>query len=345
MSGRIGSAILACGLVAGALGCGGSDPSPAKPTLPVRETVEVTEREGPPPPPASAEVRRGEKLIAEGDPVAAQRVLEDALQAHSDDPRAHFDLGMAFEMQGKVPKAEHHYRQAVALSPDFGEALNNLGLLLLETERPDESIEVLRRAVDARADLADAWTNLALALEATGQRPEAVKAWRRAAELAPDDPSVRANHGLAELAIGQREEAKATLRAGLRVAEGNAAALQAIGNGLRRVGDFDRAVTAMRAAIEAKEAGATPALLAELALAEHAAGDRAGAEASLAEALELDPEYATAHYVLGSLLAGRGAYREAIEHLRTVLELEPEGPHAAAAEERLKAARRALEKK
>lgn len=335
---RPASLVLLSGVVALA-GCG-SEPG-SRQTLPESQTVEVTPREVPPPPPASTEVKRGEQLLTAGDPVAAQRAFESAIEADPEDPRAHLDLGIALEMQGDMPGAERSYRRAVALDPDFGEALNNLGLVLLQTRRPVEAVAILERAVGARPQLGDAWVNLALAMEATDRQDEAVDAWKRASELAPRDATVRANLGLAQLAAGDSAAAKETLRAALPLAKNDAAALQAIGNGLRRTGDFEGAVRAMRGAIEAHEGGPTPALLAELALAENAAGQSEAAEATLARALELDPDYATGHYLLAGLLASREAYDEAIEHYRAVIRIDPRGPHADKAKERLRAARKA----
>jgi tetratricopeptide (TPR) repeat protein len=83
----------------------------------------------------------------------------------------------------------------------------------------------------------------------------------------------------------------------------------------------------------------TPALLSELALAYRANDDRAGAERALNRALEIDARYATAHYLLGNLLAGRGAFPEAIRHYERYLALEPNGELASRARERLREAR------
>jgi eukaryotic-like serine/threonine-protein kinase len=326
-------------VTAGGLGCGGQ--APARGTTPEGGQVELPPDDAPAAPPASETVRRGEALLAQGDVAGARAAFEEAIAADPRDARAHLNLGIVLEMTDEPAGAERAYRTAIEVRPDFGEALNNLGLLLLETGRAAEARGPLEQAVEAAPHLADAWVNLALTREVSGDPEGAVKAWRRAAELEPADPTVRANLGLAQLAMGDGPGALATLRAALSVARGHAAALSAIGSGLRRAGDPEAAVEAMAGAIDAHDGGPTPALLAELGLAQHAAGQGDAAEATLRRALELDPAYAMGHFLLASMLAGRGAYDGAIEHFEAVLRHEPKGPQAEKARARLEAARRA----
>lgn len=291
-------------------------------------------------PPASPAVAEAEGLLVEGKGAEAQAVLEAAIAEAPDDLRAHLDLGLAFELQGQPGPAEAAYRRALEIDGTFPEALNNLGLLLREEGRQDEAVEVLRRAIDARADFASAYVNLALALEEAGRLPEALEVYRRAVQVAPRDPMTRVNFGLALIAAGDEANAAIELRRGLNVARGNAAALSAAGSGLRRVGEADVAVRALGLAIEAYGEATAP-LLSELALAQRAAGDRPTARTTLGQAIELDPDYAPSHYLLGNMLAGDGDYAEAITHYRRYLALEPDGPLADRARERIRAARQA----
>jgi len=291
--------------------------------------------------PATETVARGERTLAEGDLDGAQALFEEAIAEDDEDPRAHLDLGLVFELRNQYEAAEREYRRALAIDGDFVEAINNLGLLLRDLERTDEAIQLLSRAVDLRADFGEAWLNLGMAHEESGDASAAREAYRRATQLLPRDPMPRMNLGLLLLQAGETDQAAIELRRALPLARGNAAALQAIGNGLRRLGEAGGAVRAMSEAVEAMEGGPTPALLAELALAHRANDDREAAEAALARALAIDADYATGHFLLGSMMAARGAYAEAIEHLEATLRLEPRGPHAERARAHLEAARAA----
>lgn len=293
--------------------------------------------------PASDEVRRGETQLAAGDVAAAQQTFEAAVARDADDARAHLDLALVLELQNDYAAAEAHYREALRVDPDFVEALNNLGLLLRDRERADEAVPMLQHAVELRADFGEAWLNLALSLQDSGDIRQAIEAYRRAVRLLPQDATARANLGLALLEDeqeGSAAQAAIELRRALPLARGDVATLLAIGNGLRRAGEAEGAVRAMEMAVEDSEPP-TAALLAELALARRAAGDREGAERDLGRALSLDADFATGHYLLGSLQAARGAYAEAITHFQAYLRLEPSGTYAERVRAHLAAARRA----
>ncbi len=289
---------------------------------------------------ASELVARGEAALSRGELEEATAIFREAVAADPQDPRAQLDLGLALELANDYDGAEAAYRAAIAIDPDFAEALNNLGLLLRDQERGSEAVPVLRRAVELEPGMAEGWMNLALALEESGDDRGAEEAYRQAVQLTPNDPMVRANLGLLLLRNGEESAAALELRRGLQHARGNPAALQAIGNGLRRAGHPDGAARAMEMLVDTME-DPTPAVLAELALAQRAGGDRAAAEQTLERALRREPTYATAHYLLGSMQAARGAYDEAIGHFERYLELEPQGQHAERVRQHLAAARQA----
>lgn len=292
-------------------------------------------------PRASSLVREGEGLLAQGDAQGAKGKFEAALAENANDARAHLGLGLVYEALSDLPAAEASYRKAVEADPKLAEAHNNLGLLLRDGGRDEEALSELSRAVELDPKLASAQANLAMALEDAGRVADAQVAYERAVALTPDDAMLRANHGLFLLDNGDAQGATLTLRAGLQRGKGNRAALVAIGNGLRRAAHPDEAVRALQAAIEAGDGKATAALLSELALAQHAAGDVTAAKASLEQAIGLDAKYASAHYVLAGILASQGDLKRAAEHYKRCIELEPKGPLAARAKEKLSAAKRA----
>ncbi|MDB4972337.1 MAG: domain protein putative component of TonB system [Myxococcaceae bacterium] len=291
-------------------------------------------------PASSPLVKAAEALLAKGDAAGAREKFEQAVAADASDVRALLGLGLSYEALDKPADAERAYRAAVAEAPSFAEAHNNLGLLLRDRGDDAAAIEELEAAAAADPRLASAQVNLALALEETGRSDEAARAYERAVQLAPKDPMLRANRGLFLLGRQQTEPALVQLRAGLAAAAGDRAALLALGNGFRRAGKPDEAVRALKQAIAAADGKPTPALLSELALAQNAAGDAAAAKASLTQALALDGRYATAHYLLGSIEASAGDVRAARTHYERCIALEPKGPLAAKAKEKLAALKR-----
>lgn len=82
--------------------------------------------------------------------------------------------------QGDLKEAEKLLKEALALRPDFPDALYNLGVTLIDADRPGDAIAPLaRRARDPRAG-ADVHANLARALYAIGRAREGLRHGRQA---------------------------------------------------------------------------------------------------------------------------------------------------------------------
>jgi Tfp pilus assembly protein PilF len=321
-------------------GCGGAAQKPATETASSGSVDDRIEEPAPArkAPPGSALVKEAEGLLAKGDAAGAKAKFEAAIAQQPEDARAYLGLGLSEEALEQFAPAEKAYRKAVELDPSLAEAHNNLGLLLRDKEDLDGAIAALTRATEADPKLASAQTNLALALEDAKRPSDADQAYQKAIKLGGDDAMLRANYGLFLLHQGNAQAASEQLLAGLPHATGDRAVLLALGNGLRRADKPDAGVRALKEAIAAGNGKPTPALLAELSLAQNAAKDDAGAKASLEEALKLDPKYATAHYLLGSVLAGAGDLKGAAVHYKKCIELDPKSELAKKAKEKLEAA-------
>lgn len=319
-----------------AAGCAGQNKPPVSAEDPALETRIEEPRKAPP---RSPLVKEAETLLQKGDVEAARAKFEEAVAAQPDDARAYLGLGLCDEALENFDAAEQAYRKAAEVDPTLAEAHNNLGVLLRDKGELDKAIEELTRASELDPKLASARTNLAMTLEDAGRAEDADAAYKQAVRLSPQDGMLRANYGLFLLKQNDDEAAANELLAGLEQAKGDRAALLAIGNGLRRAKKPDAAVRALHQAIAAGDGRPTPALLAELSLAQNAAGDAIAAKASLDEALLLDPKYATGHYLLASVLAGEGNFKGAIAHYKRCIELDPKSDLAARAKEKLTAAK------
>lgn len=100
------------------------------------------------------------------------------------------------------------FARAVALRPDYPEALNNLGLGLAQTGRAAEGVPRLEHSVRLQPASAEAHNNLGIALAGSGRTPEALRAFRMAAALNPTLPNIRENWGRALLLLGRAAEAR-----------------------------------------------------------------------------------------------------------------------------------------
>ena len=69
---------------------------------------------------------------------------------------AHFSLGNALAVQGKVEQAAAHFRACVESRPDYAPAQKNLGMALCRLGRREEGIAHLKEALRLKPDYEDA---------------------------------------------------------------------------------------------------------------------------------------------------------------------------------------------
>jgi protein O-GlcNAc transferase len=127
-----------------------------------------------------------------GTPAMAERALADAFREHQ---------------AGRIEAAVSHYRRAIAVHPDFPEALNNLGIALKDLRRFREAIVEYRKALQLRPDLPEISNNLGDALHSLGDHAAAIQHYRRAVAIRPDYGVAWRNLGEALSEIGELDEA------------------------------------------------------------------------------------------------------------------------------------------
>ena len=130
--------------------------------------------------------------------------------------RAYTNLGHALDQAASSTRAEAAYRQALQLKPDYANARNYLGALLLDRQRPAEAEVELRAALAVRPRFAEARNSLGLALAAQNRQAEAIREFETALSLAPSFAQARNNLGIALARSGRLTEAIAAFEASLR---------------------------------------------------------------------------------------------------------------------------------
>src|SRR5262249_16777968 len=105
-------------------------------------------------------------LVGAGKAEEAEEGLQELVrqQAHDHDPVVSLYLGGARMARDRYGEAEAAYREAIRLSPGWGEAQSNLGAALIRRQRYGEAEAACRRAIDLKPDCHAAFTNLGNAL-------------------------------------------------------------------------------------------------------------------------------------------------------------------------------------
>lgn len=129
----------------------------------------------------------------------------------------HNDLGMAFQQSGDVARAVEQYRLAIALRPEFPEALYNLGNSLRDVGDHAQSAENLGRALALRPNYAQAIQSLGYTLVMSGRLDEAIVNFEKVLTLDPRNAEVHNALGLVLAKRGEIEQARAHFRAALDI--------------------------------------------------------------------------------------------------------------------------------
>ena len=134
-------------------------------------------------------------IYAQTGPVGEfERCCRQAIRANPDIVNAHFNLGVALGMQGKMHDAIQSYRQAVALKPDHILALFNLGHALQLDFQLEEALSCYSRVLGIKPGPTDhvppgfsatVLHYMANVLKAQGKMEEAIIHYRQALSLNP----------------------------------------------------------------------------------------------------------------------------------------------------------------
>ncbi len=182
---------------------------------------------------------RATVYLSQGNSAAALPLFRRAADAHAQDPAFQQNFAIALLQQDAFEEAETHARQALALNPQSAQVLgtlarslrhqnrdadalplleqlaaaqptvatlNDLGLCLMDLNRPDQAEAVFSRAADADPGISAPWHNLGNALLDQQRPDEAIAAYDRALAVDPADAASEVHKGQALLLAGKYVE-------------------------------------------------------------------------------------------------------------------------------------------
>ncbi len=250
----------------------------------------------------------------------AEAIYQQILRADPNQPEALHLLGVIAHQVGKNDTAAALIGQAIAIKPDYPAACNNLGIALKELGKFDEAVAVYRQALASKPDYAEAFSNLGVALREQGNMDEAVANFRQSIALKAD-AEVCNNLGNTLEAIGQLDEAVVSQRQALAIKPDYPGALNSLANALKEQGKLDEAAANFKASLAIRP---DPEVFTSLGcvLADLDRPDEAMAHHG--RAIEINPDYAEAHYNLGNALRDLGRLDQAMASYRRAFAIKPD---------------------
>lgn len=145
----------------------------------------------------------------------------DTLAKRPQNPRAWNNLGAAILDRQGPAQALGHFEKAVALDPNYADALANLGLVELKLGRPADAQSPLKRALDLKPNNHQAANNLGAALLKLNRAAEAAPLFRRAVQQNPLYADAYNNLGAALLMLDDPAAAAPKFKEALRLKPGH----------------------------------------------------------------------------------------------------------------------------
>ncbi len=169
-------------------------------------------------------------------------LFQHAVAVGEKNPYSLTTLGWALVNEKRFDEALPPLRQAVELTPDFGQAQFLLACVLQRNSKFDEAADHFRAALASDDNNAAAHLNLGTILMARHEYPAAKREFDRVVELDPDNTRVQANLAELYVRLHQFNEAIAHARRGLELDTNHMQCRRLIVIALRDQGRLDEAV-------------------------------------------------------------------------------------------------------
>jgi predicted O-linked N-acetylglucosamine transferase (SPINDLY family) len=218
-------------------------------------------------------------------------------------------------------KAEQVCGMIVSAQATHFDALNLLGIIAAQTQRPREAVEFLGRAAGQRRDEPTVHNNYGNVLRDLERHEEALRSYNRAIQIKPDYAQAHYNRGLTLQSLKRFGDALASYDVAIKLSPGHAAAHNNRGVTLRELKRLDEALAGCDRAIALRPDYA-PAynnrgvVLQELRRTQDALD-------SYAKALAINADYAEALHNQGNALREQQRFDAALNSFQRALAISP----------------------
>jgi len=215
----------------------------------------------------------------------------DTVQKSPNKARAHYNLGLVYQNQGRLDEVIREYKTVLTLDPNYADAHNNLGTIYQKLGRQDEAIQEYKTVSTIEPDNAGAHYNLGLVYMEQGRLSEALTEFQAVVKLKPgffNAYNAYNNLGLIYQKLGRLDEAIQEYKTALGLKPDSVGIHNNLGNVYKDLGRIEEAIREYQIA------------------------------------LLLKPDYVVAHYSLGQAYQQRGQIQEAIHEYEQALQIKPD---------------------
>jgi tetratricopeptide (TPR) repeat protein len=270
-------------------------------------------------------VYKGQIQMRQNNAAGAIDSLQTALRNDSDNAVAHYQLGIAFDLQHNEARAESEWREAVRLRPDLTDAQRALASLEMRHGDIDALIQTAQQIISAQPNSADGYLLKGMAYISRQNYGEAQKNADQAMLRAPQSPAPYVQIGNIHLAQKQYADAVKYYQAALDKDPKSAEGLSGVMNTYVVQKDFDKAIAVAQAQIAKQPNNSNFYDLLGTALF-NGKKDLASAEAALNKAVELDKTNTDALEKLGKVQVQAGEADKAIALYQQSIKDNPRDP-------------------
>lgn len=132
-------------------------------------------------------------------------------------PKAREELRRAYEARGDIAKVRQHLQKAVEISPNFDEALNNLGTISYHDQEFGKAAELFQRALQANPNSFPAQVNLGGALLSSKEYERSLVENLKAVSMRPGDALAQSQLGQSYFYLKRYDDALVHLKLAKRI--------------------------------------------------------------------------------------------------------------------------------
>jgi len=237
----------------------------------------------------------------------------------------YYGLGIALEQLGNSEKAIACYKEAIRINPNYVEAHSSLGLILAQSDKPEELEEAkshFTKLLEIGLNHADVHNyNLGTTLHKLGRQEAAVVYYKEAIRINPKYAKAYYSWGVALEDLGNLEEARKCYEKAIKFDPNYVLAHCNLGVILYKSRLNNEAIRCFEEAIRL-DPNCADAHYNRGVIFENSK-ELEEAKGSYEEAIKINPNYANAYCTLGCVLYKLGLIEEAIKHFVKAIRLDP----------------------